>query len=726
MAGGFKKEIALAVFLLALLPVLLFFASRMEIPQNKKYRIIIKSAAFGCAILVLLASKDGVFSKLKEIYDVLSTPVTNDFNVFLNNANVGKNKQSDTLNLKVLKVDSSKIDKPKAAPIIFTSKENLRAKFGGKNIVIISLESFEKAFLHNENKHLTPNLQKRAKQWAFYSMHTNRGSGWTSGSLYTVLTGLPSFFVGYGNEYFRETKRSKLISLCDILKRCGYEQYHLSNDATFAGTKDLLIAFGVDHIIDDENIKTVGEKCPWGGPWDKDVFDKAKEVVHQMDSIRKPFMLWISTIQTHHTDGAVDDRMLEFIERQETNLETAALSTDWLVEDFFSFLEQKGLMENTVVYLFPDHHFMGNKKIFEKTNESRSLWFMTNADKKDLHVDSSNFYQVDILSNVLSGAKIKHNAKFLTDFINEDKDVFITENIKLITAINTASIIREQTLRENFYLNRNDNILICLINRDTLFVQSIDSIRHAPVHLLLDNNLRITSIKRTIDEIYDYCYSHIKISIKDAFVCVDWIRDNAHTYHQESASEIKMSNNKILAIVKRIMPDEVNGGYENVFDRGVIKSPPMIKDSSLLQYLSVALEDSSKVILMSCHDEASIHFGKLKPILEKVGLNESLEGKYRWSYLAAFSNHEIYCEKTADTVCLHKRFVINNTPIYLASNGYNSFTQPYSAQHIVVNNQEYTFGVRGLNIAVFDTKKREVVDAFSVNLYEDETLIIKR
>jgi phosphoglycerol transferase len=730
MAGAFKKEIVLAVLLLASAPTLLFFVSRPNFPKSKKRQLVIKSTVFVAAMLVLTASTDGVFSKLKEIYNILSTPVTNDFSEFSDGTDISDDKQPDTLNLEAPEADSSKLNRQQqAAPIIFTRKENLRAKFGGKNIVIISLESFEKAFLHDANKHLTPNLRRRARQWPFYEMKQNYGSGWTAGSLYTVLTGLPSYFVGNGNYYFFGTKKSKLISLCDILQRGGYEQYHLSNDATFAGTQDMLTTFGVDHIVDGENIMKYedGKKCPYGGPWDKDVFNRAKDIVHQMDSIHKPFMLWISTIQTHHPDGAVDERMLEFVEKQESNLETAALSTDWLVEDFLSFLERKGLMKNTVVYLFPDHLLHSyNKKILDKTNEPRSLWFMTNADEQDLHIDTSNFYQIDIIGNILSGAKIKHNAKFLADFIHEDKEEFISRNVQLITAINTASTIREQTLGESFHLNRKGRKLTCMVNRDILFEQDIDSIRWGAIYLLLDKTCKIISIKHTNDDIYDFYYSYIKISIKGTLICFDWIKDDDMFHYQQNASEIKMDSKGINAIVRSITPYEINGGVGNVFNGGVVKYAPMTKDSALVKYLSVVLEDSSKVVMMSCSDDASIYFGKLKPILEKAGLKESLEGKFGGSYLAAFSNHEVYCEKAAESIGLHKRFAIGNTSIYLASNGLNSYSQPYSAQHIVINYQEYSLGKRGLNIAIFDTKSQKVIDAFNVDLFGDETLTINR
>ena len=210
------------------------------------------------------------------------------------------------------------------------------------------------------------------------------GGGFTVASLYMALTGLPSYFAGNGNAYFEGTTKSNLTSIADILSLCGYETYHLSNNASFAGTRNLLTALGVQHILDGP----LGEKypeCPMSGAYDMDIFNEAKKIaVAKRD---KPFMMYISTTQTHGPDGYVDQRILDTLKNAgSTTLETAAISTDWLIGDFLLFLEQYDLMDNTAVYIYPDHNFWGYKSLLDRTGNRKSLWLLTNT--SDVFIDS--------------------------------------------------------------------------------------------------------------------------------------------------------------------------------------------------------------------------------------------------------------------------------------------------------------------------------------------------
>ncbi len=704
MSGGFKTELFLFFLLWAGISFLLFFASKFNLFKKKRLDSIVKISFFVVSISILLFSKNGVYDKLEEINDIAFASVDEDFDKFVREQGLD-----------------------------FTKKEDLEASFGGKNIIILSLESFEKAFLHDVNRELTPNLRKRKEAWTFYEMKSNQGSGWTAGSLYTVFTGLPSFFIGHPNFYFEGATEDKLISLGDILNRCGYESYHLSNDASFAGTKDILNVFGINNVLDG----TFGGKyteSPLSGAYDKDIFKEAKEILSERKS-KKPFMLFIATTQTHCPDGWVDDRMLQFIERKNTDLETAAVSTDWLVEDFISFLKKNNILENTVIYLFPDHTFMGGKNIFKNTKENRGLWFMTNADKNDLHIDPSNFYQIDILPNILSGAKIKHNVRFLSDFIQKDKDEFIRENKEILTALNTSAIIRDRTIGENLYLGLKGNKLLCIANRERLFAYNVSSLKDNNVVLFLNKELKVLSEKVISDKdlndgFYDYYYTYIKISPENGKLNFEWVRDDVQKYTIADTSEIKLDKSQIISILKSITYDEGDNVNTDIADNiapTTVEYAPEIKDSLFTGYLPEALKDSSKIILISCYDEGSIYFEKLSPVMKSMNLKESLAGKFRWSYLSVFSNRKVYCEKAAENTVLYKKLFINDTPVSLTSVGMNALEKNSApSSGIIIDNKKYTFNKRGLNVVVFDEKEQKVVDAFNVDTHEDENLRINR
>ena len=529
MAGGFKKEIILSVFVFFAIVFGLFLASKIYFSKTKRTDYIIKSAIFAISLLVIVLPTNGMFRKMKEIYDIVTVNPTAD-NAF--------NDMAQKWGL--------------------TLKEDLEAFCDDKNIIIISLESFEEAFLHDANKDLAPNLRKRKQDWAYYTMRHNTGCGWTAGSLYAVFTGFPSFFAGHPNSYMEKTKYSKLITMGDILQHCNYETYFISDNPTFAGTKDFLSVFNINHIVEP----TTQERAPWGGFYDMEIFAEAKNILAS-NTLNKPFMLWLSTMQTHAPDGFVDERMLQFVKTQKTNLETAAAVTDYLVEDFIVFLQNRNLLENTVVYIFPDHLFMGDTEIFNRTKAERKLWLMTNADKNDLNIDTTSFYQIDILPAILSGAKIKHNVKFLSDFIGkEDKQTFILNNISTITALNSAAIIRENVIGENFEILLQGNKMLGFINQKIFFVEN----KNQNIILKLDNEFKILSLESVNDEdlknkSFNDCYSYIKIKTGDNDVIhFDWIKDSINKFNIKSHNRIKLNSNDFVEILKTIFPDNVING----------------------------------------------------------------------------------------------------------------------------------------------------------------------
>jgi hypothetical protein len=105
--------------------------------------------------------------------------------------------------------------------------------------------------------------------------------------------------------------------------------YHLSEDADFAGTKDLLKTFGVQHILDG----TLNGKYP-ERMQDLDLYAEAKNII-QTSSKTKPIMIFISTIATHFPKGRYEPRLSNVVKQGKSDLETAATQADYLVGDFY-------------------------------------------------------------------------------------------------------------------------------------------------------------------------------------------------------------------------------------------------------------------------------------------------------------------------------------------------------------------------------------------------------
>lgn len=315
--------------------------------------------------------------------------------------------------------------------------ENIKAA-AGKNIIVLSLESFEKAYLSDKLHHLTPNLRGLAKKHSFYTMNQTPAGGWTSASLYTGLTGIPAFFKGDGNSVFQNNYEHKITTLAHVLKVAGYDLEYFIGKKEYAGINDMLTS--MDFVVKSEkDFIPSYSNVPWGMQ-DKDLFEEFKKELLQKKNAKKPFAMFLSTISTHFPDGVPDKRIDSILPPQRSRLELMASATDFFVGDLIRFLENEGFLSNTVFYIYPDHLLMGDNATVIQDFDERGLFFLTNAKISNSDMESE-FYQIDIPKLILEGAKVDHNAKFLTDFITtKDKIAFLNKNKTKLLQLNDASL----------------------------------------------------------------------------------------------------------------------------------------------------------------------------------------------------------------------------------------------------------------------------------------------
>ena len=307
----------------------------------------------------------------------------------------------------------------------------------GNNIIVISMESLEKAFLNGKYASLTPNLNKLKNKWQYIEIKQNIGSSWTSGSLYTYLTGFPAFFGLPGNSIFQTAYNSNITSITHVLKKANYTITYLNGNTDYSGTKEMLNVLKFDKIIDYKNTPKNGFESQYGLR-DKDIFRIAKHQIEISEKSKTPFALFISTTDTHFPNGIYDKRMISVISPKNTNLEFTVASLDFLIGDFINFLENRGFTKNTSIYLFPDHLKMGDPSIFMHSGK-RCLYCITNS--SNINYQNASLYQIDLPKIILNGAHINHNLRFLTDYIKGNKNKYIQNNILQITKINTSGIL---------------------------------------------------------------------------------------------------------------------------------------------------------------------------------------------------------------------------------------------------------------------------------------------
>ncbi len=422
MINLYYSEIGLLFIFLVLFVFLFYFSNKLAhemtdylrrfsfFKENKYQQKILNSTKIlivGSCIVVMNFDK-GVINEALDFYYILQSSTSSNRKGF--DSALGQLKMYD-----------------------YVSSENIEAT-KGKNVIIISLESFEKGYLSEKFADLTPNLRSLKEKWTYNSIKLNEGSSWTSGSLYTCLTGFPAYFGVDGNAIFQTAHHSEISSIGNVFEKAGYKTTFLIENARFSGTQEMLHTFKIDNIIDKE---ILGGKAR-----DKDLFDRAKVEIQSNVASNKPFVIFISTVDTHFPDGIFDERMKAYVSPKKTDLEFMVSAVDYLVGDFVRFLDKQNILSNTVVYIFPDHLKMGDPSLFDGTGE-RGLYLLSNASDKSLSIkDRNNLYQIDLGKIILNGALIQNNQKFMTDYLPKNKNQFVQKNVNLLTSVNSSGLLR--------------------------------------------------------------------------------------------------------------------------------------------------------------------------------------------------------------------------------------------------------------------------------------------
>ncbi|OTQ36740.1 LTA synthase family protein [Gilliamella apis] len=316
----------------------------------------------------------------------------------------------------------------------------------GKNIIVLSLESFEQGFLDFAD--ITPNLRQLKQQYTFFAnMPMSAGSTWTTASMYTYMTGVPFLIGEHSTSPLKGANTTQLVTLGDVLKQAGYQTRYVMAGPEFAGIGHTAEVIGMQ-VVSEKNYVGKYPNAPFG-LYDKDILDIAKQQIQELQNADKPFALFISTVSTHAPNGFNDERMTSVISPKQDNMSFVAASLDYNLGEFINHLKQQGILDNTVFYIFPDHLMMGAgtetvKKLSEK---ERKLYLLTNANVDDLQKSpNQNIYQIDLPRLILNGAQIKTNAKFLTDYLNGenvDKKQFIEQHKSNIATLNNAAQVQK-------------------------------------------------------------------------------------------------------------------------------------------------------------------------------------------------------------------------------------------------------------------------------------------
>jgi len=253
-----------------------------------------------------------------------------------------------------------------------------------KNLVFVYLESLERTYFDSELfPGLVPNLSQLEKENIHftdvqYAYHTE----WTIAGMLATQCGVPLYTSSNGNamDAYDEFMPNALC-MGDILKNNGYDLTYLNGgDAAFAGKGNFYASHGFDTIIGKDeheaNPDYNGYFSRWG-LYDDKLFDLAFDKFSKKSKSKKPFGMFVLTLDTHHPKGHMPP-VCDGVKYQDGSNEmlNAVKCSDTLAADFIRKLKDSPYAKDALIVVMSDHMAMQNQAISLLDQGNRRNFFM--------------------------------------------------------------------------------------------------------------------------------------------------------------------------------------------------------------------------------------------------------------------------------------------------------------------------------------------------------------
>jgi lipoteichoic acid synthase len=313
----------------------------------------------------------------------------------------------------------------------------------GKNVIYIHLESMQN-FLINYKLHgeeVTPFLNSMVNEkdtMYFDNFFHQTAQGKTADAEFMLensLYGLPqgSAFTTKGLNTYQSAPA--------ILGQQGYTSavFH-GNSGTFWNRNEIYKSFGYNHFFDANYYEMKPENLAEYGLMDKPFFE---ESIPLLESLPQPFYAKFMSVSHHFPYPiAVEDATLAPHTTGDKSVDSyfqTARYADEALEQFFVYLKESGLYDNSIIIMYGDHYGISknhNKAMeqvlgkeitpFESTGLQRVPLFIR-VPGVEGGVNHEYGGQIDILPTLLHllGTDTKENVQFGTDLLSDQHDDLI-------------------------------------------------------------------------------------------------------------------------------------------------------------------------------------------------------------------------------------------------------------------------------------------------------------
>lgn len=379
--------------------------------------------------------------------------------------------------------------------IAFTNYGEYNNKYTGifkdKNLIFIQLEGIDNWLLTEE---VTPTLYSMLNNSYNFTNHYSyyNGGGSTFNSEFAVNTGFITP-LSYTQNAYTFNKNSFPYSMANLFKQQEYSvnAFHMNTGEYYSRTINYK-NWGYDNyygLIDIEEYKDetyrLDRELILNEQFNQLMFPEDRKFVDYIITYSNhlPFsstsgvckmLIGLDNIQTEeNVDNITSNKITEKIElTEEECIKKQAGETDYMIKLLLQNLEEKNLLDNTVIVVFTDHYLytVEDKTILEKYKETdnnlinKTPFFIWSKDTKKTNINKVTS-QLNILPTVLNlfGIKYDVNSYISTDALNPDYEgiVFFSDYswydgnvyVKDGEVTNNKNISYDKLEEKNYYIS---------------------------------------------------------------------------------------------------------------------------------------------------------------------------------------------------------------------------------------------------------------------------------
>lgn len=325
-----------------------------------------------------------------------------------------------------------------------TSKNKYTGMFENKNLIFVVAESFSEIGI---DKDRTPTLYKLTNNGFIFDNFYVPYYLSTIGGEFQSLTGL---YPNYSTlTKWKSGKNSFPYGLATVFKEKGYNTYaYHAHDGYFQNRYKYLKALGFDNF----------KACNMGlnincNMWPESDIEMIKATTNDYINSDKPFMTYYMTVSGHldytkESNSIVSKnwdlvKNLDYSDKAKSYLATQ-IELDRAMESLLKELENKGILEDTVIVLLADHYPYGlsleeinelssykRDELFEINHNSLVIY---NSAMKNVNISKTGM-PIDVLPTIYNLFDIRYDSRLFagSDLLSNSEGMVILDNLSWIT-----------------------------------------------------------------------------------------------------------------------------------------------------------------------------------------------------------------------------------------------------------------------------------------------------